>query len=133
MPHNLRSVARVLLAIIRLINGVLALFAPQMIIRRFYDEEAEDPAVARYALRMFGIRTILIALDLLRGGERRSQAIRAAPIIHASDAIAAVIAARSGLVPSTTGRLIVVISTVNTLLALAMQGKEKRAAEDERA
>ena len=123
MLHNVRTTARLLLAVIRLINGVIALFAPHMIIRRF--EENGDPPVAQYALRMFGVRTILVALDLLRGaGHDRSHAIRMAPIIHASDVVAAVIAARSGLVPRGTGWLIVVISGINTLLALAMQGGE---------
>lgn len=125
MIQNLRECARVLLALIRLINGLIGLFVPHMIIRRF-NEEGEDPPVAKYALRMFGIRTILVALDLLkRPGPDRSHAIRMAPIIHASDAITAFVAARSGLVPRKTGTLIVAISAFNTLLALAMQGGSK--------
>jgi len=117
-----RDLARLLLGAVRLINGMIALFAPQMIIGRF-SEAKEDLPVARYALRMFGIRTILIALDLFREqGSRRRQAVRAAPIVHASDTVAAILAARSRHVAPRTGTLIVVISATNTLLALLMQG-----------
>jgi hypothetical protein len=120
--ENVRACSRVLLALIRLVNGVIGLFAPHLIIRRF-NENDEDPPVARYALRMFGIRTILVALDLLRRpGPDRTHAVRMAPIIHASDAVTAALAGRSGLVPRRTATLIVAISGFNTLLALAMQG-----------
>jgi hypothetical protein len=122
MPQRYRDYARFLLAGIRFLNGAVALLAPQLIIRRFRDD-ADTQSVARYALRMFGIRTILIAIDLLRPeGLERSHAVRVAPIIHGSDLIAATLAARSGSVPAQTGKTIVVISGINTLLSLAMQG-----------
>ncbi|MDZ7727030.1 MAG: hypothetical protein U5Q44_01880 [Dehalococcoidia bacterium] len=122
MPASYRDYARLLLGAIRLINGAIALVAPQIIMGRF---DTKDTPVAAYGLRMFGIRTVLIAIDLFRKpGPERRQAVRVAPIIHASDTVAAVIAARSGQVPSRTGMLIVAISTLNTLLALAMQGTE---------
>lgn len=122
MPQRYRDYARFLLAGIRFLNGAMALLAPQLIIRRF-GGGAEEPQVARYALRMFGIRTILIAIDLLRQeGPERSQAVRAAPIIHGSDLIAATLAARSGSVPPQTGKTIIAISGINTLLSLVMQG-----------
>src|SRR5690242_19676893 len=121
IPPRCRDYARLLLAAIRFLNGAMALIAPHLIIRRFAGE-TEDPPVARYALRMFGIRTILIAIDLLRQeGPERALAIRVAPIIHASDTIAALLAARSGRVPSRTGATIVTISGINTLLSLMMQ------------
>ncbi|MEO6397707.1 MAG: hypothetical protein ABIP13_04500 [Tepidiformaceae bacterium] len=110
------------MALIRLLNGVLALVAPQLLTRRF-DAERDAPPVAHYAFRMFGVRTVLIALDLLRAsGSKRAHAMHAAPLIHASDLAAAILAARSGLVPKRTGQIIVAISGLNTLLALAMQG-----------
>ncbi len=122
MLNRVRTTARVSLALIRLVNGVLALVAPQILTKRF-DDERDVPPVAHYAFRMFGVRTVLIALDLLRrAGSTRSRAVRAAPLIHASDLAAAIVAARSGLVPKRTGQLIVAISGLNTLLALAMQG-----------
>ena len=118
----IRDCARILLALIRLVNGGIGLFAPHLIVRRFENDE-HDPAVAHYAIRMFGIRTILIAIDLLRGpGPGRSHAIRVAPIVHASDTVAAALAAASGRVSTKTGATIVGISTLNTILALIMQG-----------
>lgn len=126
MLSVIRNLARLLLALIRLVNGVLGLFAPQMIIKRFSEDGQDDPQVARYALRMFGVRTILVALDLLRPkGAHRAHAVRVAPIIHASDTVAAYLAMKSGLVPEKTGRLIVAISTANTVLSLLMQGGDQ--------
>lgn len=125
MPNNYRDYARMLLGAIRLINGLIALFIPQMIIKRF-DKHGTDVPVTRYALRMFGVRTVLVALDLFRGpGPTRSYAVKVAPIIHASDTVAAFLAARSGKVPAKTGVLIVAISTMNTILSLVMQGGEE--------
>ena len=133
MLQFIATAARLLLACIRLFNGAMALFAPQMIIRRFKaDESAEDPEVAVYALRMFGIRTILIALDLMRGkGPVGAHAVRVAPIIHASDLITAALVARGGRVPKETGALIVAISGFNTLLAFLSQlGRSDRTNPD---
>lgn len=120
---TVRELARIALALIRLVNGLIALVAPQIIIRRFVPPSAEAPQVAVYGLRMFGIRTVLVALDLLRGGPERAHARRVAPIIHGSDLITAIFVARSGRVPVGTGPLIVAISGLNTVLAfLAMGG-----------
>lgn len=122
MPQSYRDFARMLLGLVRLINGAIALFAPQIIIGRF-DEDGRDVPVTRYALRMFGVRTVLIGLDLFRGvGPKRSHAVKVAPVVHVSDTVAAVLAARSGKVARSTGALIVAISALNTLLSLAMQG-----------
>lgn len=119
-----RELARIALGLIRLGNGLLALIAPQIIIRRFLTSpKQEPPQVAIYALRMFGIRTVLVALDLLRGGPDREHARRVAPIIHASDFITAALVWRSGKAPGDTGRLITTISGVNTVLAFLARGK----------
>jgi hypothetical protein len=59
-----RSTARVALAGVRLFNGGAALVAPRMFAQRMGRESDADGA-AVHALRMFGIRTVLIALDLL--------------------------------------------------------------------
>ncbi len=125
---KLGTFARIALGVIRLGNGVIALVQPSIITRRFAQPgETEPPPVAVYGLRMFGIRTILVALDLLRGdGNDRRHAVRVAPLIHASDTMAAVLASQSGLVPRSTGRLIVTISAINTLLSLLMQSQSKR-------
>ena len=121
MREDLRSAARLLLASIRLVNGSIALCMPGLIIRQLRPAPEEQPAT-RYALRMFGIRTILLAIDLVRPpGPVRDQAIQTAPIIHAADTIAATLAARSGMLPDRAGKMIMAISAFNTLLSLAMQ------------
>ena len=121
MATQRRDIPRVLLAGIRLFNGSVGLLAPWLIVRRFRDDPEEN-AVAAYALRMFGIRTILIAHDLLLPNEpARAHAVRVAPIIHASDTVAAVLAVRSGKLPRQTAGAIVAVSAINTLLALSMR------------
>jgi hypothetical protein len=118
MPGDLRTrdVARVALACIRLFNGFAALLVPGTLARRLgIDPEANPGAV--YVFRMFGIRTVLIGVELLARGERRAEALRKAPLIHASDTLAAFLATQSGNFPK-QGRVIVWISAVNTLLAV---------------
>jgi hypothetical protein len=114
---RLRDSARVLLGWIRLLNGSLALLAPGFLARRIGVDPEADPGIT-YVFRMFGIRTVLIAADLLvQTGERRTEAVRRAPLIHASDTLAALLATR-GRRFGKGGRGIVAISALNTLLAL---------------
>jgi hypothetical protein len=110
-----------LLAGIRLVNGSIALFARRIFIGNLGSDVAQNPA-AVYAFRMFGIRTILVALELLwPKAEVRARAVKQAPIIHASDTVAAFLASRSALVPHRAGVTIVIISSFNTLLSLVIQ------------
>jgi hypothetical protein len=90
------------LAGIRLANGTTGLVAPQELARRLL-----------YALRLFGVRTVVIAIELLR---REPAALRTALPIHASDTVAAVLLARR--LPARQGAAVVGISAPNTLLAL---------------
>jgi hypothetical protein len=110
--------ARRLLAAIRIVNGTLALVAPARLATRLGADPQQSPALL-YALRMFGVRTVVIGWSLLRGEKR---ALRAAPIVHASDTVAAALAARSGRLPRRAGVLLTAISAANTLLALAARG-----------
>jgi hypothetical protein len=113
-----RDVARILLACIRLFNGLAALLAPNLLATRLGIDAEKNPA-ALYVLRMFGIRTVLIGADLLlQKGERRREALRLGIVVHASDTLAAYLAGRSGKLPSNTAKMIVAISAVNTGLAL---------------
>jgi hypothetical protein len=113
-----RDVARILLACIRLFNGLAALLAPQALAGRLGIDADKNPA-ALYVFRMFGIRTVLIGADLLlQKGERRREALRLGIIVHASDTLAAYLAGRSGKLPGNTSKMIVAISAVNTALAL---------------
>src|SRR6476620_6102017 len=99
MGERLQTSARLLLAGIRLLNGALALGMPGIITQQLGVAPEDQPAT-QYALRMFGIRTILLAIDLLRpAGPLRDHAIRVAPIIHIADTIAATLAAGSQTIP----------------------------------
>ena len=104
--------ARVALAGVRLVNGTVGLLKPDVLARTLGADPAANPALL-YALRMFGVRTVVIALDLLR---REPAALRAAAPIHASDTLAAALLARH--LPREKGALIVGISATNTALAL---------------
>jgi hypothetical protein len=112
-----RDVARMLLAGIRLFNGFAALLVPGLLARQLGIDADANPGI-KYVFRMFGIRTVLIGAELLmQTGERRAEAERRAVLIHASDTLAALLAAMSGKFPR-NGRIIVVISAINTALAL---------------
>ena len=114
----MRDLARVLLGCIRLFNGLAALFAPASLLGRLGVDTDGNPA-ALYMARMFGIRTVVIGFDLLvQTGERRQAALKQAVLIHASDTVAAFLAYKTGKLPNPMGRVIVVISAVNTMLAL---------------
>ena len=116
---RVRDSARIILACIRLLNGVAALLAPKLILRRVGVDPAANPA-ALYAFRMFGIRTVVIGAELLLpDGEVRRRAVRSAVVIHASDVMAALLA---GL-PPRGARTAAAISTVNTILAVLSQSR----------
>lgn len=114
--------ARGTLAAIRIVNGAAALFAPAVLAHRLGGRStaAEE---SLYALRLFGIRTILIGRDLISKDEAvRREALRIAPLIHGSDVLAASFLARSGQLPRAQGRLLVTISAVNLGLCLLARG-----------
>jgi hypothetical protein len=118
--------SRIALASIRLFNGIAALFVPATLARRL----AVDPETNRaalYVLRLFGVRTILIGAQLLLRNEGlRAHSLRVAPVIHAVDAAAALIAGERGYLPLRAATTAALISTVNTGLAVVAQ---KRGAE----
>jgi hypothetical protein len=115
LAHNY---ARITLAGIRLFNGVAALFAPATLARQLGVDPAANPA-ALYALRLFGVRTVLIGAQLLlRDGGVRAHSLRVAPAIHALDASAALIAGERGHLPRRAATTAAIISSVNTVLAM---------------
>jgi len=110
--------ARITLAGIRLFNGVAALFVPATLARRLGVDPEANPA-ALYALRLFGVRTVLIGAQLLlRDGGLRAHSLRVAPAIHALDATAALIAGERGQLSQRAATTAAIISTVNTVLAI---------------
>jgi hypothetical protein len=110
--------ACITLAGIRLFNGVAALFVPATLARQLGVDPNANPA-AIYALRLFGVRTVLIGAQLLlRDGGVRAHSLRVAPAIHALDATAALIAGERGQLPRCAVTTAAVISTVNTVPAI---------------
>ena len=110
--------ARITLASIRLFNGVAALFVPATLARQLGVDPAANPA-ALYALRLFGVRTVLIGAQLLlRDDGVRAHSLRVAPAIHALDASAALIAGERGQLPRRAATTAAIVSTVNTVLAI---------------
>ena len=85
------------LGAVRLAVGTIALLAPRRYTRTFeVDPEDEGPVV--YVVRLFGIRTVFLGLDLLCSKER-DERVREAVFIHASDTVAAVAAGMKGQLP----------------------------------
>jgi hypothetical protein len=119
------EVSRIVLALIRLVNGVAALAVPGLLARQIGVDPDANPGIL-YVFRMFGIRTVLIGVELLTSkGHRRTEALRKAVLIHASDTLAAAVAVRSSAFPN-RGRVIVLISALNTLLAVAANRRTNR-------
>lgn len=119
--------ARIALASIRLFNGAAALFVPATLARRL-GVDPETNRAALYVLRLFGVRTVLIGAQLLLRDEGvRSHSLRVAPVIHAVDAAAALIAGDRGHLPRRVSTTAALISTVNTVLAVVaqMRGAQK--------
>ncbi|WP_406723607.1 hypothetical protein WJ438_01460 [Streptomyces sp. GD-15H] len=114
------------LAGVRLFNGATGLLAPALLIQRLDPDRELSPA-AVYAFRLFGIRTILLGLDLLANrGERLREDLREGILIHGSDTATAAMLGIRGQVPPRTAALITLISATNTVLAATASGKGKR-------
>jgi hypothetical protein len=114
----MNGVAWKALAAIMLTNGSLALLAPRWLAGRLDVEPDAQPATI-YVLRMFGVRTVLVALDLCAEPRRRRRALREGILMHSADAAAALTAAAFGQLPVRAGLTAAAISTVNTALCLA--------------
>lgn len=112
------NVARKVLALIRIFNGLAGLLVPDKLLGRLGVDTAEDRSGA-YPFRMFGIRTVVIGLELLllRGNELR-RAEKLAVLIHATDTASAAVTAARGDLPRKQGLTAIVISAINTALAL---------------
>ena len=107
-----------LLAGIRIFNGAAGLLYPEFLLRRLHT----DPRIDRsgiYPFRMFGVRTLLIGLDLLtlRGDDLRRASERAV-LIHACDTLSAASAGLRGDLPRKAGVTTTLISATNTVLAI---------------
>ena len=123
MPLS-RDHARLALATIRLVNGTLALVAPNALLRRL-GADATVNKVAIYPMRMFGIRTVVLGVQLLIDAPS-AEADRFGVLIHATDAATAITAGVRRQLPPRVAAMTSVISLVNTGLAVVIAWPEKR-------
>jgi hypothetical protein len=101
------------------VNGALGLLAPALIQRRLGDLAPERNAAAIYGLRLFGVRTVLIGLDLFRlTGPALDNALRSAVLIHASDTATVLTLRRRKVLSPELTRPLALISGLNTGLAV---------------
>jgi hypothetical protein len=111
------SKARYALAVIRIVNGAIALGAPSVIVKRF-GETPGDSAAAIYGLRLFGVRTVLIGADLVtQRGSSLLHATSQAVVIHASDTMTAAGLGIFGRLRPRMAIPLALISAINTVLA----------------
>jgi hypothetical protein len=119
-----RRTARQGLAGVRILTGTLGLVAPAILIKRMEPDGRQSPA-AVYAFRLFGIRTILLGLDLLiRPDDDVQRELRQGIVIHTSDVLTVVVLGVRRQIPRRTAVLTTLISGTN--LALAIVGMERR-------
>lgn len=120
------TAARKTLAIIRIVNGTAGLLAPEMLLRRLGVDTKKDRS-ATYPFRMFGIRTIILGLELLvLTGDDLRRAEKLAVLIHATDTVSAAETTVRGDLPAKQGLLATAISSFNTALAIVAWRGGKR-------
>lgn len=97
-----------------------------MLMKRLGVDAQNSPAVV-YGLRMFGVRTVLIGLDLMSADpDARAHAVRAAPVIHGSDTLAAALAGIQGDLPRRAAVMATAISGINFVLAVMARREAQR-------
>jgi hypothetical protein len=117
---RLGDVARTALACVRIFNGALGLFAAGRMAKSLGGELGDDRRFV-YPARMFGIRTLVLGVDLLTlkaDDPSARRVLRQAVLIHGTDTAAALYAARRRELPAKAAKLTVLISAVNTGLAV---------------
>jgi hypothetical protein len=118
MESEVARSARRALAVVRVVNGALGLFAPRFLLRRL--GAGPQDTVGVYPFRMFGIRTVVIGAELLLAeGEERRRVTRLAVLIHGTDTLSALTAGLRGDVPRRAAVVTTLISAGNTVLAVA--------------
>jgi len=106
------------LAGIMLVNGTLGVFAPRFLIRSLGIKPEIEPGMI-YVFRMFGIRTLFLAVDLFRLPNQRGRSLREGVLVHGTDMTAAVTGAALGQLPWRQGLMVAGVSFLNTALAIA--------------
>lgn len=106
------------LAGIMLVNGTLGVFAPRFLIRQLGIKPEIEPGMI-YVFRMFGIRTIFLAVDLFRFPSQRGRSLREGILVHGTDTTAALTGTALGQLPWRKGLIVSGVSLLNTALAIA--------------
>lgn len=107
-----------ILAAIRVINGALALFAPNILGKRLGVNTRMSPGFG-YAFRLFGVRTVLLGIQLWRApDDPDNPVVREAILVHASDTAAAIAVQRLRELPKAGTRMAIAASAINTVLAV---------------
>lgn len=116
------------LAGIRLLNGSLALAAPNLLGARLGVNTSTSPGLG-YALRLFGVRTVLLGVQLWRAPtDPSSQVVRDTILIHGADTAAAIIVYKLGELPRPGATIAVAVSAANTVLALLLNWQVRQPA-----
>ena len=119
-------ITKQVLAGIRLLNGSLALAAPNVVGGRLGVNTATSPGLG-YALRLFGVRTVLLGAQLWRApADPTSPVVRDTILIHGADTAAAVVVYKLGELPRRGATIAVAISAANTVLALLLNWQVRR-------
>jgi hypothetical protein len=115
--------ARQVLAAVRIVNGALGLFAPRFLLRRLGVDPERDPSGV-YPFRMFGVRTIVLGVELLLvDGEERRRATSLAVLIHGADTLSAITAGVRGDLPRRAAVTATFVSAGNTVFAVVSTRK----------
>ncbi|MGH2722592.1 MAG: hypothetical protein ACRDJO_13475 [Actinomycetota bacterium] len=104
------------LGVVRLTVGMVALLAPRRY-AKVLEVDPEDRGAIDYIVRLFGIRTVFLGLDLLCS-EQRAVSAHHAVFIHAFDAAAAVAGGLTGQIPPRAAATGTALSGLNTVLAI---------------
>lgn len=119
-------VTKQVLAGIRLLNGSLALVVPDVLGSRLGVSTTTSPGLG-YAFRLFGVRTVLLGLQLWRApAEPGNSVVRDTILIHGADTAAALVVCRLGELPRRGATLTVAISAANTALAVLLNWQVRR-------
>jgi hypothetical protein len=113
------DIARVALAGIRFFNGAAALLAPATFTRKLLETDPQKSPATLYPLRLFGVRTVIIAGELLSPNPIvRQKALDVALVIHATDTVSAAMTVFNRELPRRRAVAATAISALNTVLAV---------------
>lgn len=118
------SLARSLLAGMRLLIGLGALMAPKFGARLFGLEPERNPGLP-YTMRLFAVRDAAMGVGLLRADSRdQHQWLDLGIASDVSDVGAALLAGRSGALPKRAAAMCALAATVAVGLGVAARGPE---------